>query len=160
MRSWFQRFMSGRYGFDQLGGFLCIVSFILVIIGAWVSPVLYWLGLILLIYSYFRVLSRNRSKRYSENLKYLSVQNKVVDWANRYILRFKQRKQYRYFRCPQNGTCRRYGSNIFVSSYIHNPISINHQAITGLFIFPFHGSIPFWSRNLPLGSLLGIIAID
>ena len=40
MRSWFQRFMSGRYGFDQLGGFLCIVSFILVIIGAWVSPVL------------------------------------------------------------------------------------------------------------------------
>ena len=50
MRSWFQRFMSGRYGFDQLGGFLCIVSFILVIIGAWVSPVLYWLGLVLLIY--------------------------------------------------------------------------------------------------------------
>ena len=103
MRSWFQRFMSGRYGFDQFGGFLCIVSFILVIIGAWVSPVLYWLGLVLLIYSYFRVLSRNRSKRYSENLKYLSVQNKVVDWANRYILRFKQRKQYRYFRCPQCG---------------------------------------------------------
>ena len=103
MRSWFQRFMSGRYGFDQLGGFLCIVSFILVIIGAWVSPVLYWLGLVLLIYSYFRVLSRNRSKRYAENLKYLTLQNKVVDWANRYILRFKQRKQYRYFRCPQCG---------------------------------------------------------
>ena len=88
MRSWFQRFMSGRYGFDQLGGFLCVVSFILVIVGAWVSPVLYWLGLILLIYSYFRVLSRNRSKRYAENLKYLTLQNKVVDWANRYILRF------------------------------------------------------------------------
>lgn len=103
MRSWFQRFMSGRYGFDQLGGFLCIVSFILVIVGAWVSPVLYWLGLILLIYSYFRVLSRNRSKRYAENLKYLTLQNKVVDWANRHILRFKQRKQYRYFRCPQCG---------------------------------------------------------
>ena len=99
MRSWFQRFMSGRYGFDQLGGFLCVVSFILVIVGAWVSPVLYWLGLILLIYSYFRVLSRNRSKRYAENLKYLTLQNKVVDWANRYILRFNQRKQYRYFRC-------------------------------------------------------------
>ena len=96
--------MSGRYGFDQLGGFLCIVSFILVIVGAWVSPVLYWLGLILLIYSYFRVLSRNRSKRYAENLKYLSLQNKVVDWANRYILRFKQRKQYRYFRCHSAGS--------------------------------------------------------
>jgi len=44
MRSWFQRFMSGRYGFDQLGGFLCIVSFILVIVGAWVSPVLLLAG--------------------------------------------------------------------------------------------------------------------
>ena len=53
MRSWFQRFMSGRYGFDQLGGFLCIVSFILVIVGAWVSPVLYWLGLILLMLQLF-----------------------------------------------------------------------------------------------------------
>ena len=95
--------MAGRYGFDQFGGFLCISSLILIVIGAWVSPVLYWLGLILLIYSYFRVLSRNRSKRYAENLKYLTLQNKVVDWANRYILRFKQRKQYRYFRCPQCG---------------------------------------------------------
>ena len=103
MKGWFQRFMAGRYGFDQFGGFLCISSLILIVIGAWVSPVLYWLGLILLIYSYFRVLSRNRSKRYAENLKYLTLQNKVVDWANRYILRFKQRKQYRDFRCPQCG---------------------------------------------------------
>ena len=104
MKGWFQRFMAGRYGFDQFGGFLCISSLILIVIGAWVSPVLYWLGLILLIYSYFRVLSRNRSKRYAENLKYLSLQNKVVDWANRYILRFKQRKQYRYVRCHSAGS--------------------------------------------------------
>lgn len=45
MKGWFQRFMSGRYGFDQFGGFLCIASFILIVIGAWVSPILYWLGL-------------------------------------------------------------------------------------------------------------------
>ena len=83
-------------------GSFALFRLLLVIVGAWVSPVLYWLGLILLIYSYFRVLS-NRSKRYAENLKYLTLQNKVVDWANRYILRFKQRKQYRYFRCPQCG---------------------------------------------------------
>ncbi len=37
--------MAGRYGFDQFGGFLCISSLILIVIGAWVSPVLYWLGL-------------------------------------------------------------------------------------------------------------------
>lgn len=45
MKGWFQRFMSGRYGFDQFGGFLCIASLILIVIGAWVSPILYWLGL-------------------------------------------------------------------------------------------------------------------
>ena len=44
MRSWFQRFMSGRYGFDQLGGFLCIVSFILVIVGAWVLSLIHIYG--------------------------------------------------------------------------------------------------------------------
>ena len=54
MKGWFQRFMSGRYGFDQFGGFLCIASLILIVIGAWVSPILYWLGLAAIIYSYFR----------------------------------------------------------------------------------------------------------
>ena len=90
-------------GLTSWAGSFALFRLSLVIVGAWVSPVLYWLGLILLIYSYFRVLSRNRSKRYAENLKYLTLQNKVVDWANRYILRFNQRKQYRYFRCPQCG---------------------------------------------------------
>ena len=73
MKGWFQRFMSGRYGFDQFGGFLCIASLILIVIGAWVSPILYWLGLAAIIYSYFRILSRNTRKRYAENLKYLSL---------------------------------------------------------------------------------------
>ena len=71
MKGWFQRFMSGRYGFDQFSGFLCISSLIFVVIGAWLSPVLYWLGLAALVYSYFRILSRNTRKRYEENLKYL-----------------------------------------------------------------------------------------
>ena len=33
MKGWFQRFMAGRYGFDQFGGFLCISSLILIVIG-------------------------------------------------------------------------------------------------------------------------------
>ena len=66
MKGWFQRFMSGRYGFDQFGGFLCIASLILIVIGAWVSPILYWLGLAAIIYSYFRILSRNTRKRYAK----------------------------------------------------------------------------------------------
>ena len=100
MKAWFQRFMSGRYGFDQLSGFLCILSLILVVLGAWISGILYWLGLALLLWCYFRIFSRNTQKRYAENLKYLSLQAQVREWFARRRLRFDQRKTYRYFRCP------------------------------------------------------------
>lgn len=103
MKSWFQRFMSGRYGFDQFSGFLCVCSLLLVLIGAWVSAILYWAGLLLLAYCYFRILSRNTRKRYAENLKYLSIQNRVTGWFGQKQMRFKQRKQYHYYRCPQCG---------------------------------------------------------
>ena len=100
MKAWFQRFMSGRYGFDQLNGFLCILSLILVVLGAWLSGFLYWVGLALLLWCYYRMLSRNIQKRYAENSKYLSLQNQVKDWLARQKLRFDQRKVYRYFKCP------------------------------------------------------------
>ena len=103
MKGWFQRFMAGRYGFDQFGGFLCISSLILIVIGAWVSPVLCWMALAAIVYSYFRILSRNTHKRYSENLKYLSYQNRVTTWFGKQQVRFKQRKDYHYYRCPQCG---------------------------------------------------------
>ena len=95
--------MSGRYGFDQFSGFLCIASLILIVIGPWVSPVLYWLGLAAIIYSYFRILSRNTRKRYAENLKYLSYQSRAAAWFAKQQVRFKQRKEYHYYRCPQCG---------------------------------------------------------
>ena len=100
MKAWFQRIMSGRYGFDQLNGFLCILSLILVVLGAWLSGFLYWLGLALLLWCYYRIFSRNIQKRYAENMKYLSLQNQVKDWFARQKLRFDQRKVYRYFKCP------------------------------------------------------------
>ena len=92
--------MSGRYGFDQLNGFLCILSLILVVLGAWLSGFLYWLGLALLLWCYYRIFSRNIQKRYAENTKYLSLQNQAKDWLARQKLRFDQRKVYRYFKCP------------------------------------------------------------
>lgn len=103
MKAWFQRFMSGRYGFDQLNGFLCILSLILVVLGAWLSGFLYWVGLALLLWCYYRMLSRNIQKRYAENSKYLSLQNQAKDWLARQKLRFDQRKVYRYFKCPHCG---------------------------------------------------------
>lgn len=100
MKGWFQRFMAGRYGFDQFGGFLCISSLILIVIGAWVSPVLYWLGLAAIVYSYFRILTATPASGTDENLKYLSYQNRVTTWFGKQQVRFKQRKDYHYYRAP------------------------------------------------------------
>lgn len=100
MKAWFQRFMSGRYGSDQLSNFLCIVSLVCLILGMFVSGFLYYVGLALLIWCYFRMFSRNVSKRYAENMKYLELKGRVTAWFTQRKVRFAQRKAYRYFRCP------------------------------------------------------------
>lgn len=103
MRGWFQRFMSGRYGFDRFSGFLSVCALVLVVLGALFSSLLYLLGLLTLGYCYFRILSRNIQKRYQENSKYLAWEAKVSGWFSVRRMRFQQRKQYRYFRCPHCG---------------------------------------------------------
>lgn len=100
MRAWFQRFMSGRYGNDSLNVFLCICSLVLLVLGMFLSGILYYVGIALLIWSYYRMLSRNTQKRYAENLKYLSLKNRASAWASQRRVRFAQRGVYRYFRCP------------------------------------------------------------
>lgn len=100
MKGWFQRFMSGRYGYDQLGRFLWIASLVLLILGMFLNGFLYYLGLAVLIWSYYRMLSRNIHKRYAENQKYLQLEGRVKKWFGKYRMRFDQRKTYRYFRCP------------------------------------------------------------
>jgi uncharacterized paraquat-inducible protein A len=99
MKAWFQRFMSGRYGGDHLSNFLCLVALLLLLVGMFV-PGVYLLGIALLIWSYFRIFSRNVQKRYAENLKYLQYKNKVTGWFSARKVRFSQRKTYCYFRCP------------------------------------------------------------
>lgn len=103
MKGWFQRFMSGRYGFDRFSGFLSTCSLIFIVLGALFVPFLYFLGLLLLIYCYFRILSRNIQKRYQENLKYLALEGKVTGWFATRKIRFQQRKEYHYYRCPYCG---------------------------------------------------------
>lgn len=65
-------FMSGRYGMDEFGKFLNIVSLILLVISFFFSPLLF-LALAIMIYEYFRIFSRNYAKRNAENQKYCSI---------------------------------------------------------------------------------------
>lgn len=95
------QFMQGRYGADQFSRFLIYLSLILLVITLFCrNNFIYYIAVIVLFYSYFRMLSRNISKRYAENQKYLSLRYKVVGRLNWIKLRIKDSKTHRIFKCP------------------------------------------------------------
>ena len=100
MRERFARFMAGRYGNDQLNRFLSIVTLILLVISLFTIRFLFWIALGLLIYTYFRMLSRNIAARSAENEGFL---NKTGGIRRKFRIsrnRFSQRKTYAFFKCP------------------------------------------------------------
>ena len=84
MKEKFLRFMQGRYGLDQFSKALLIGGLIVVLLssffaGGRAGSLFYLLGWILIIYCYFRIFSKNVSKRYAENQKYLAKTYKIQD---------------------------------------------------------------------------------
>lgn len=97
--------MQGRYGADHLSNFLMVVSMVLMIIGFITRNdiailILFFLAMIILAFSYFRIFSKNHYKRYAENEKYLKFHNKVKGLFSKNSRKVKQKKQYRIYTCP------------------------------------------------------------
>lgn len=106
MREKMQRFMSGRYGVDELGRTLSAVVLGCLVVSMFspllsVLSVFYWIGIVLLIYSCFRMLSKNTSKRYEENQKFVNWRYRMTVKQNQSRKQFAQRKDYRFYKCPQ-----------------------------------------------------------
>lgn len=105
MKEKLMRFMQGRYGVDTLTKFLLIVGLVLVFISAWFTDViagavLYILGWVTVIYTYFRVFSRNVTKRYAENQAFLSRTYKIRSFFTGQKNMWKQRRVYHIYKCP------------------------------------------------------------
>ena len=102
MKEKFRRFMAGRYGGDDLNQFLCIASLALLVV-AMISHVqlFYYAGLALLIYSYYRMFSRNISKRTAENYRFYTFKENLASGWRAKRSQWASRKQYRYYSCPQ-----------------------------------------------------------
>lgn len=102
MREKLQRFMAGRYGNDKMNQVLSIAALILILIGAFsrVEPC-HWLGLLLIIYLYFRMLSRNIQKRYAENQVFLRYYNQVTGWFSGKKNSVERNKGYHIYKCPE-----------------------------------------------------------
>ena len=97
-------FMAGRNGNDQFNLFLLVADVALLLLASIFSRrlggLLYPLVLLLLGYSYFRMLSRNLYKRRTENENYLRLRARVLSRLRLVKERWIQRKEYKFFTCP------------------------------------------------------------
>ncbi|MDD6182437.1 MAG: hypothetical protein PUB25_01775 [Lachnospiraceae bacterium] len=102
MRERMQGFMAGRYGTDQLSKVILWISLACLAVSMFTRlNVFYILGLVLLIYTYYRMFSRNVAKRYAENQKYLNWRYGFAVRRNKRKVHWEQRKIYRFYKCPQ-----------------------------------------------------------
>ena len=107
MKDKFIRFMQGRYGVDQFSRFLLGVALVSIIISiftrGYLGTLLNTIGLLAIVYTYFRIFSRNIQKRYAENQKYLSITSKIRMRFNKEKNIMAQRKTHHIYTCPGCG---------------------------------------------------------
>ncbi len=96
------RFMQGRHGADHLGMFTLFTGLAFSLAGS-ISGIslLSMLGLILYFITLFRMFSRNHEKRTAENRKYVELTSGWKTKISQFIRRMKNRREYRYFKCPR-----------------------------------------------------------
>lgn len=93
--------MAGRYGIDSFGRFTIITGLVVMLLSGWFDSIIFSvLSWVLIIYSYYRVFSRNVYKRASENQLYLNKTYKIRCWFARQKNMLTQRKNYHFYKCP------------------------------------------------------------
>ena len=101
MKQKLQQFMSGRYGADQLGQVYMGISMVLLIISIFTRwNILYLIAFGLMIYEYYRMMSKQVEKRYAENQKFATWKYQMVVKRNKRKEEWKQRKIYHFYKCP------------------------------------------------------------
>lgn len=96
--------MKDRYGVDRFTQVLVYLAFILSCIAILVqnpnaSAILQNITLIIVLYSLFRILSKNFNKRYQENIKFMKATKPIRAELQLLKLRWRDRKEYKYVRC-------------------------------------------------------------
>ena len=108
MRSFFDKlrykfsvFMNGRYGTDGFNNFLLYVALALMAINIiFRSYILSTLELLIVIYSFFRMFSKNSVARRRENQKYYKVKQNVVGFFTLIRDMIRDRKTHIFKKCP------------------------------------------------------------
>lgn len=100
MREKLQRFMYGRYGVDRLNRVLMTVSMVFLVLSIFRVPYAYIVAVLILFYTYYRMLSRQIGKRAAENQWYLKKEMKLRGFFQKKKKEWSQRKQYHIYKCP------------------------------------------------------------
>ena len=108
MREKLNNLFSGRHGMDELSKVLFWCGLLLVGLSfvplGFLSTLFYILGLISLVFSFFRAFSRQHARREAENNYFLAYRVKLARECIARKERFKQRKDFVFFKCPGCGT--------------------------------------------------------
>lgn len=100
MKEKLQRFMWGRYGTDRFNQFLMVCAIVFLLVSFVGGGLFYMLATAVMVYAYFRMFSRNVSKRSLENQWYLKREMKVRSFFLKKKKELGQRKDYHIYRCP------------------------------------------------------------
>lgn len=94
------RFMSGRYGIDDLNKLLLWLYIILFIVNIFIkSSIIYFVSLIIFFLWMVRCFSKNIYKRQAENQKYIVLKNKITSFFRLQKNKWRDRKTHVYRKC-------------------------------------------------------------
>ena len=101
--------MQGRNGVDQFARFTMGVALAAIVLTLFtgtrsgIGAFLDLFGMAAIVYTYFRIFSKNISKRYQENQKYLQMTDKLRVRFRKEKRMMSQRKDYHIYSCPGCG---------------------------------------------------------
>lgn len=107
----FQGFMIGRNGDDELNHLLVPIAFGMMVVSLilryFYPPLIYldYVGLILMLYCMFRMLSKNTYKRQKENAAYVKFLNARRSRKRLRKTMWEERNEFSYFKCT---SCKTY----------------------------------------------------
>ena len=94
------RVLIGRNGFDNMARTTLWASIIFALINVYAqSVIIYFLWVIFLGYTVFRIFSKNITKRYAENQKFLEITKTPRSNLNLLRLQVRDRETSRYYIC-------------------------------------------------------------
>ncbi len=101
MRNWLQRFMTGRYGPDQLNMFMLISAVILSLVSSLTGlRVFSYIGTVLIVLCFLRLLSRNLYARRRENDRFIKIWWPIRSKITGKFHQLKDIRKFVYFKCP------------------------------------------------------------